>query len=590
MKKSSILIIILLVFNFQFFAQKLVILHTNDMHSKLTGFGPEASYTPLVDDDDKTLGGFARLATVVNEEKAKNGDAVIVCDAGDFLMGTIFQSLEPESGFQLNLMKSIGYDVITLGNHEFDFGPQNIANVINNAIKIGGIPQIVSSELIFSDTDKRDDDLQKLYAENYIKPYTVIERNGLKIGFFGLLGEEAQMVTQAAVPVQFKDVVKTAKSITKILREDEKVDIIICLSHSGVYADDEGVMYGEDIDLAKKVSDIDIIISGHTHVPTYKYIQQGKTIIVQTGSYLKNLGRLEINYENGTVSVTDFHLIKMNDDIKGDEKVNQAIEQYKKKVDEKFFSPYNLSYSKPVCETNFDLVQGYFKEKKPSSIGNLITDAIRYYVDNFSTGTDIVLEAQGTIRESFLTGEITPADIFRVTPLGFGNNDLLGYSLAKVYIYGREIKKLGELSIFAGKPGEDSYLYYNGVEFTYNPKGGFLNKVVKIELNGKEIDFSKKNKTLYSLTANRYLLGFVEEVKKMSHGLVKIYPKDSEGNHITNIDDFILDFDKNKDGVQEGKEWLAIIEFMRQFEDSDKDGLPEIPENYKTFKNPFVVK
>ncbi|MBN2663357.1 MAG: 5'-nucleotidase C-terminal domain-containing protein [Bacteroidales bacterium] len=586
--KTPILTLILVILFSVTYSQKLVILHTNDMHSKLTAFGPEKSYTPLTPNDDNTIGGFARLSTLIANEKKINADAVLVCDAGDFLMGTIFQSLEPETGFELNLMKAIGYDVITLGNHEFDFGAYPLGKTIKNAKLNGAIPQIVASQLQFSQTDTIDDLLESFFTNKTIKPYTVIEKNGLKIGFFGILGQEAQSVTQAARPIIFSDRFKTAKTIVKTLRDIENVDIIICLSHSGVIPNDDGIMIGEDIELAKKVSDIDIIISGHTHVPTHKYIQQGKTIIVQTGSYLKNVGRLEINFDNGNISVTNFKLIKMTDSIVGDANVTSKINDQITLLNKAFFQPLGYNYSEAIAETNFKVSKGSYILHTPGSLGNLITDAIMYYSNTYGDSTDIVMGAQGTIREDILAGEISPADIFRVSPLGFGKNDLLGYSLAKIYVTANELKKLMELAIFASKPGEDSYLYFSGIQAFYNPKGGFLNKVKMIKVNGQEIDFSKKNKKLYSVVSNSYLLGFVSEIKKMSKGLIVIRPKNSEGELINSPIDHLIDYDKTKNGIQEGKEWIAVIEYLKQFSDINNNGIPDIPTKYDIFVSPFI--
>ena len=258
MKKILLILVYVLVPVIFLFSQKLVILHTNDMHSKLTGFGPEASYTPMTLNDDETLGGFARLATLFEEEKKQNPGAVFICDGGDFLMGTIFQVAEPQTGFQISLMKQIGYDAIAIGNHEFDYGPENLANVINSGLKKGEIPQLLNSQIQFSVKHTEDDELEKLYKNQTIKPYHIFERNGLKLGVFGIIGKEAVMVAPDAYPVTFTNMFKTAKNIVKILREEEKVDIIICLSHSGIYPDIKtGKMIGEDVDLAKKVPDID---------------------------------------------------------------------------------------------------------------------------------------------------------------------------------------------------------------------------------------------------------------------------------------------------------------------------------------------
>ncbi len=588
MKKILLIVAVVLGLAALANAQKLVILHTNDMHSKLTGFGPVLDYSPMVINNDKTIGGFARLATLIKQERAKNPGKVLVLDDGDFLMGTVFHALEPQTGFQLHLMKEMGYDYTTLGNHEFDFGPEVLAEIIENAEKAGGIPQIVTGSLKFS-PEPGDDKLQKLYDQGVIKPYSVFEKNGLKIGIFGLLGPDAIKDIKFAAPLQFNDMVKVAKKYTKLLRDKENVDIVICLSHGGVYPDGNGGYYGEDIDLAKKVKDIDIIISGHSHVATPKYIKTGKTIIVQTGSYVHNLGRLEIDYNDGKVDVVDFKLIPVDDKIMGDEYVHKQILKQERLVDSLIFKPLGLAYHKPVAEIGYNMYHVYKDTAKPAPVGNFVTDAVKYYVDQYAGGTDVALTANGTVREDILKGPFSPPDAFRVMSLGFGQDDFIGYPLMRIYLTGRELKKLMDLILFSNEPGTDSYLYFSGLTVYYDPDGGFLNKVQKIVLSdGREVDLSKNSKELYSLTTDSYLMSFLGEIKKMSYGLVKIVPKDADGRPITDYWKYRLDFDKNKPGIQEGKQWLALIAFAKHFPDNDNDGLPDIPEYYKEFHDVYV--
>ncbi len=586
MKKLVVFLLVMVLG--ELYAQRLVILHTNDIHSRLTGYGPELAYTPLKPGDDKTVGGFARLASVINTEKRNHPDNLLILDAGDFLMGTLFHALEPETGFQLNLMKQLGYDAITFGNHEYDFGTDALAEMVLAANKKGGTPPIIASYLKFSD-EPGDDKLQKLYDEKKILPYVVVEKNGLKIGIFSVLGYDAQHDVKFAKPLEFYDPVKTAKKYTKILRKKEHADIIICLSHSGIYPDDNGGYTGEDIEMAKKVKDIDIIISGHTHVETPDYIKVGKTIIVQTGSYLHNVGHLEIEYKNNRVNVVDFKLIPLDDEILGDKDVEEKIENFERRINSELLKPYGLKYSQKVVYSGFTMKLTSHRNPEPSPLGNLVSDAIKYYVDNYSEGTDIVLTANGVIRENLFTGFQTPADAFRIMSLGFGDNDYLGYPLVKLYITGRELKKLMEITLLSNKPGSDKYLYYSGVKVYYDPDGGFLNKVREIYVNGKKIDISKKNKKLYSLTTDIYIASFIGYIKKLSHGLVKVVPKDANGNAISDFHSALLDFDKNKPGIQEGKQWLALIYYFATFKDTNGDGVPEIPEKYKTY-SPTLIK
>ena len=134
---GKFVLIVLLILSFQVFSQDIVIIHTNDLHSHLNGLSPETEYTPLVKDMDPTLGGMARIAGYIDNQKELFGDKLLVVDAGDFLMGTLFQTIELNEGFQLNLMHKMGYEFATLGNHEFDFGPDSLAKIIRNSMANG---------------------------------------------------------------------------------------------------------------------------------------------------------------------------------------------------------------------------------------------------------------------------------------------------------------------------------------------------------------------------------------------------------------------------------------------------------------------
>lgn len=561
-------------------AQKLVILHTNDMHSKLTGFGPELSYSPTTVNDDQTLGGFSRLATLIKQEKIKNPESTLVVDAGDFLMGTIFHADEQTEGFQLRLMKKMGYEAITLGNHEFDYGPAALSKIINSSLKKGKIPQIVASNLIFSQSSKADDGLEKLVKNQTIKEYTIIKKNGIKIGIIGIVGKDADEVAPNAKPVTFAKQVKVVRKLTDKLRNEEKVDLVILLSHSGFYPDDKGGYEGEDLKIAEKVKGLDVIISGHTHVATEQAIVHGNTIIVQTGSYVRNLGRLELVVEHKKIKSFVFALIPVDDKIKGDTETDKLINDYKKVVSKKYFAPLGLTYAKPIAQITYTMKRNSLADKKVGTVGPFVADAIKYYVDKNSEKVDLAIVASGMIRENIMKGKITAPDIFRVSPLGSGLDDVPGYPISKIYITGNELKKLMEVIVMAQKPGEDSYINFSGVKIDSDKEKMMLHKVQKVYLDGKELDISKKNEKLYSVAASSYLLQFIGRVKKISHGLIKIVPKDKNGNIITDMSKQIIDFDTNKDGIQEGKTWIALIEYMQSF-NTNGNGLPEIPKKYK---------
>jgi 5'-nucleotidase / UDP-sugar diphosphatase len=564
------------------FGQELTILHTNDMHSKLTGYGPESEYSPKVTGNDNTKGGFARLAALFNQFKDGKEEKTLIVDAGDYLMGSLFHVPEEETGFQLNLMKRIGYEYITFGNHEFDYGPASIAKILQKADEKGGFPQIVASNMVFSKSLADDDELEKLYNNKKIKPYEIVQKNGIKIGIIGLMGIDAAGVVPASKPVTFSKPVSVASKLVRQLKTIEKVDMVIVLSHCGFYPDKEKGYIGEDIELASKVPGIDIIISAHTHVKTPEYIKTGNTYIVQTGSYASDLGKINLLFANGKISRFDFEIVPVDDKIIGDESVHYEIEEYIKLLDEKYLATAGLTYMTQVGQANFDLICDFYN-LKASNLGPFLANASYQYLKNTGNDADFSLVASGTIREDLIKGEhgiITVPDVFRVMSLGKGYDEVPGYPLAKIYITANEVKKLMEILVMSRAKGGDGFIYFSGIKAHIDSKKGFLKKVQKVEINGKELNYSKKNPQLYSITANTYLLSFIGRIKKMSYGLVKVVPKDKDGKPILDMKNQLIDTNPEKPGIQEAKEWIAVIEYMKSFE-KNSDGLPVIPDRYR---------
>ena len=595
MKNISLIVLYFLFFS-QVFCQtekKLIILHTNDMHSRLTGYGPESSYTPLSINDDKTVGGFARIATLIKEEKEKSPSNTIVVDAGDFLMGTLFQALEVKTGLELHLMKKMGYDVGCLGNHEFDFGPDKLASIIKSALNQGEIPNIMIGNSVFDENDKRDVQLEDLFRNNVLSRSTVIDINGLKVGFFSLIGINAAKDAPKADPVKFAKQTSFARKMVKELK-DEKCDIIVCLSHSGVTKDKKGEWGGEDVELAESVKGINLIIGGHTHTQLDKPIIVKGVPIVQAGDFGRFVGRLALSWNGTSLKVDDYQLLPIDDRIMGDRVINDLVEHQKDLISDEVLKPLGMSYGKPVAESGFQLECDEDGDFVGSNLGPLAADAIQYYVNKHNAqGTDLSMVAVGMIFEKILPGLICAPDIFRVMPLGSGSDDVPGYALSRLYVRGRELKNILEILQVAYKSAPENYIYYSGIRVEYNPDKGILRKIKKVEIVKKDgtkvnVDFSRKNKTLYSITADSYMLEFIGIIKKKSFGLINVVPKDAEGKKVTDMKTAVIDMDSKKNGVQEGKEWLALIEFLMQMKDTNGDGIPDIDDKYSVTVNSFI--
>lgn len=590
MKKPFLWVVLSLLILLPLHAQngeKITIIHTNDLHSRLTGYAPELSYTPMSVNDDETVGGFARIAAIINRERDKTEGLTLVLDAGDFLMGTLFQALEPVTGFQLRLMKQMGYDAVCIGNHEFDFGPRILAEIINSSVAGGDIQPLLLGNAVFSDQEPADDELEKLFASGTVTRKLILERDGIRIGFFSLLGKVADENAAYAPPVTFSNQVRTAKRLLKELRK-EGCDMVICLSHSGVAHGKKTGWEGEDVVLARKVKGIDVIISGHTHTRLEKPIVENGTVIVQTGEYGKNVGVLSLEMTGSTLSVSDYYLVSVDDRIAGVSFINDQISEQKEAVNKQILNPIGMDYDRPLAEASFILDCDGQGDVSESNLGPMVADAIQSYVNgHVSGGTDLSMVAVGVIRDRILPGLQSAPDIFRIMSMGKGNDNVPGYPLSRVYVTGHELKSILEILLMAGKSTPENYCYYSGIRVDYDSGRGLLRKIQKITVihndgSDSPVDFSKKNKTLYSISANSYMLEFVGIIKKMSKGLINVVPKDAVGNPLTDMKSAVMDFDNEREGIQEGKEWLAIAEFLSSMKDLNGNNIPDIDEKYRS--------
>lgn len=242
--------------------KKITILHTNDTHSCVYPLNPNLADTMLAG-----RGGFVRRVEMVKEERRKE-PGLLLFDSGDFSQGSPYFTLY-KGDVEVGLMNLMKYDAATLGNHEFDYGMENLARLL----KVAKFP-IVCANYDFTAT----------ILEGKIKPYTIIKRDGVKIGVFGLSPQlEGLVLTNACAGVKYLDPVKAANDVAKLLKEKEKCDIVICLSHLGW-----DILGTDDTEVMPKTRNIDIVLGGHSH----SYFTEMQ--------YKKNLDGKEIpNDQNG---------------------------------------------------------------------------------------------------------------------------------------------------------------------------------------------------------------------------------------------------------------------------------------------------
>lgn len=257
----------------------LTILHTNDVHSYIDPFPKNHPKNP-------NMGGVARRAALIEQIRKENSN-VLLLDAGDIFQGTpYFNYFGGEIEFKL--MSMMKYDLATIGNHDFDNGIDGLYNQLPNA----------SFSFVNANYD-----LKNTILDGHIKPYKIFHKNGIKVGIFGLGVELEGLVDKRNYKeAVYNNPVEITQDMTRILKHEQKCDLVICLSHLGYqYKNDPDKI--SDTKLATLTKDIDLIIGGHTHTfldkPTILKNTDGKDVIVnQVGCYGLNLGRIDFYFDN----------------------------------------------------------------------------------------------------------------------------------------------------------------------------------------------------------------------------------------------------------------------------------------------------
>ena len=555
--------------------QPFTILHTNDWQSRLLGFGPNLEYSPETVGDDKTLGGVARLATLIDERREMlEGQPVLLLDGGDISQGTLFHTLYRDHAPELRLMKELGYDALTLGNHEFDFRPDGLSRMLESAKNhLDEIPAIITSNLELPPQQKH------LHETGVIQKWKIIEKNGIRFGLFGLIGKEADEVSPNAKPAIFEDQIATARFMVRLLREEQRADVVILMSHSGVVQKPDGSWGGEEVEYARQVPGIDAIVGGHSHTALHEPIIVNGTPVLQAGSDTRYLGELSmIRQENGTVTISGYKLHTVDDRIRGKDSVTQQVAGFKALIDQEVMADSEYSLDQHIARTPKTLTRAY----EDPILGNLVADGIRQ-----ATGSDVSMTTNSLIRDDLLKGDSgiqSVSDIFRLQPLGVGMDDQPGYPLMKVWMTGKELRGLMEIMSFAYLiKGDDYFPRFSGIRFTYNTLRPPLDRITSIEVGSHATGFEpldmSNNSKLYSFSATSYVGEFAWVVKDLSYGLVNIIPKDEQGRPLADLQQSIVDRFPEKEGLQEYKNWQAQLDFFASLPDSDGDGIADITLN-----------
>ena len=443
---------------------KTVILHSNDVHG--------------------ALGGYAYMTELKNEFLAAGATDVILVDAGDFSQGTSYVS-SSKGASAVTMMNAAGYDVVTLGNHEFDFGYAQLMENLKDAQF-----QVICADVYLDETGETI-----LPATTVVEVETAAEAaaaaeeteaaegeeepaTNLRIGFFGMeTPETATKVNPGLIQeisfATFDDLYASAQVAVDALKE-ENVDLIIGLTHLGV--DKESAANGyRSIDLYDKVTDIDFLIDGHSH--TVMTAGENGEPIQSTGTKFENVGVIVIDNETKTISD---HFLLATAGLKKDADVQAAADEITTAVD----AEYSAVFAKSEVLLNGERAPGNRTEQ--TNLGTLITDAMVWSVvsegamEAYYEAPVVGVTNGGGIRAPIAIGDVTKNDI--VTVLPFGN------TVAVIYVKGSELLEALEASTYCTPEAVGGFPQTSGIEWTLDTTKEYDQGDV-YTLNGKESSY-----------------------------------------------------------------------------------------------------
>ncbi len=537
--------------------KEITVLFTHDLHSHLLPAANESG--------EGEYGGYARLMTAINAQKAIDSDAILV-DAGDFSMGSLFQTAYPTSAIELRMMGAMGYDVTTFGNHEYDYLQKGLKSMLNAAVQSGDrLPALVCGNYLppRAGQEGYDAELWAAYDAYGVKEYTILERGGVYYAIFGIFGADADDCAPNSGMVYEEPVDAAKRIVSAAVSECETTygahPVVVCLSHSGTSGGK-----GEDYELAKAVNGIDVIVSGHTHTTLDEPIEVNGTLIVSAAEYGRRLGVLKLKQSGDGVTLLDYDLIAIDERVEEDETVAALVEGYKKLVETDYLEGYGYTFDQVLVENphTFDTVDEVYATQHESTLCNVFSDAYKWAVER-ATGkrVDVAITAAGVIRGTLPVGSVTVSDVFNAASLGVGTEgELIG-----IYLTGKDLLNAFELDASVQPLMRSAQLFMSGAEYSFNQSRMIFNKVdyARLRRDGGMLERIDKDE-LYFVVAGMYMGQMLGSVKETSMGLLSITPRDADGNPIAQ-DELVNYVVKDGNGLPL-KEWDAIADYLSEMD------------------------
>ena len=536
------------------------VLFTHDLHSH---------FLPQADGAGGESGGYARLKTALDRERARHPDALTV-DGGDFSIGSLIQTLYTTQGAELRTMGALGYDAAAVGNHEFDHTASGFASMLNAVVSSGDRAPALLMANYKPAADSPDKlDVQRAMAAYGVRDYMLLERGGITYGIFGLMGEDSHACAPSSGFV-LEDMAASAQRCVNALKE-QGAQFIICLSHAGT---NEKKKLSEDERLAEKVPGIDLIVSGHTHSTLTEPLVVGDTYIVSAGPYCRNLGSITLTWsENGEKTLADYHLTTIDESIPDDREISLLIESWKRQVGGTYLGRYGMTYDQTLTRTDFDLSTPASGVQSGNALGELVADSFLWATRNLEADRPdvftVAVTADGVLRAPLSRGELTTSMAFDVLSMGVGSDGTSGFPLVGVYLTGRELKAIAEVDASVTPLMPAAQLYTSGLVYSFNTHRMFFNRVTEVRVSefGGGLGEIDDDNELYRVVTGMYSAQMLSTVKSKSLGLLSLEPKMADGSPVNDFEACIL---RDENG-SEIKEWYALAAYLQSF---GEEGVP----------------
>jgi len=479
----------------------LVVLHTNDVHGRVLQFNRFGSACGEEDAaEGNCFGGVARRATMIDSIRDEGGNVILV-DGGDQFQGTLFYNQYKGEEAQ-RFMNALGYNAMTIGNHEFDDGP----GVLGSFVQGADFP-VVSANVDVSNEPA---------LAGLVEPYTVLEVGGEQVGVVGYTTEDTGILSSPGPNVVFNNIEESVANAVAEL-QDMGVDKIVVLSHAG---------FGRDKEVAAAVDGVDVIVAGHTNTylsntdedaegpyPVVVNSPSGDPVlIVSDFTWGKYLGRLDVTFdENGVPVAWEGNPITLDASVAEDPDILAEAQSLNEPLEEL----RNQIVGSAAVDLNGERASCRFEE---CNMGNLITDAILW--KTAAEDTQIALTNGGGIRASIQAGDVSLGGVLEVLP--FGN------TIATFELTGADVWAALENGVSRAENPENEgtgrFPQVAGLRFAWNPDQPAGSRVVSVEIQNPDSTYNPIDLTAtYKMAANNFIRGGGDDYSVFAENAIDPY-------------------------------------------------------------------